>query len=39
MLTSIETRTTVWSTGRIRGGADVAALSAAIGEAAAELSG
>jgi hypothetical protein len=37
MLTSIESRTTVWSAGRTRVGADVAALGAAITEAAAEM--
>jgi hypothetical protein len=37
MLTSIESRTTVWSAGRARVGADVAALGAAITEAAAEM--
>jgi hypothetical protein len=37
MLTSIESRTTVWSAGPARGGADVAALGAAIAEAAAEM--
>jgi hypothetical protein len=37
MLTSIESRTTVWSAGRARAGADVAALGAAITEAAAEM--
>jgi hypothetical protein len=37
MLTSIETRTVVWSAGRARVGADVAALGAAITEAAAEM--
>ena len=37
MLTSIESRTTVWSAGLARVGADVAALGAAITEAAAEM--
>jgi hypothetical protein len=37
MLTSLESRTTVWSAGRARVGADVAALGAAITEAAAEM--
>lgn len=37
MLTSIESRTTVWSAGRVRVGAEVAALGAAITEAAAEM--
>ncbi len=37
LLTSIESRTTVWSAGRARVGADVAALGAAITEAAAEM--
>ncbi|GAA0913247.1 hypothetical protein [Virgisporangium aurantiacum] len=37
MLTSIDTRTTVWSAGLARVGADVAALGAAITEAAAEM--
>ena len=37
MLTSIESRTTVWSAGLARVGAEVAALGAAITEAAAEM--
>lgn len=37
MLTSIESRTTVWSAGRGRVGAEVSALGAAITEAAAEM--
>src|SRR5690348_9564001 len=37
MLTAIESRTPVWSAGRAREGAEVAALGAMVAEAAAEM--